>query len=618
MTIYEKNLKTLAKHYEKMDVLIEDARRKNEETLEIMEELSYEGEPILKIKKDDRICYLNGKRNTTEPAKMWAKHLGKLMPNAPVFLMGLGNPTYLKELVDKAENPVTIIVYEPSFQIFLRILQMVDLERWMEKHLIVFWVKGIEGMDWERLKGLLTSLLRYEVLNLSRHLVLPNYDVLFPEETLEFVQGCRDIVKDELVQRNTKMRFSSLVAKNLLANARYVADGYKTTQLVNIVPEGVPGIVVAAGPSLNKNIKDLKAAKGKAFIIAVDTAVKPLLREGIVPDMFAIVDAKKPVELVQIEGAEQIPLLPSVVAASDVMDFHTGMKFFANEGYQVIDEMLLHHKMEYADVPTGGSVATSAFALLYKLGIETIILVGQDLAFTNNRSHADRTFAEKMEEMDTSGCIMVEGNNEEKVPSREDLQVYIEWYGMFIEGCQKENPNFRVINATEGGAKIKNTEITTLKDAIARECKIEVDIPAFLSGLKPMFAEDRDWAVKYLKGIPDKCTTLMKDAGNAKKLYQKLDKLCRHRNIDQKEYTNLLKKLEKQIQKIETQSMYDLAAITMSEAQYILKNERFLEYGSIQEEGKEIARKGILYMEKVIECVSLFREYAESVYADFE
>lgn len=618
MTIYEKNLKTLAKHYENMDVLIEEAKKKNEQTLEIMEELSYDGEPILKIKKDERICYLNGKRNTIEPARMWAESLGKLMPNAPVFLMGLGNPTYLEELVKKAENQITIIVYEPSFQIFLHILETIDFERWMEKHLIVFWVKGIEGMDWERLKGLLKSLLRYEVLNLSRHLILPNYDVLFPEETLEFVQGCRDIVKDELVQRNTKMRFSSLVAKNLLSNARYVVDGYKTTQLVNIVPEGVPGIVVAAGPSLNKNIKELHAAKGKAFIIAVDTAVKPLLREGIIPDMFAIVDAKKPLELVEIEGAEQIPLLPTIVSASEIMDFHKGMKFFSNEGYQVIDEMLLHHKMEYADVPTGGSVATNAFALLYKLGIETVILVGQDLAFTNNRSHADGTFADKMEEVDTSDYMMVEGNYEDKIATREDFKVYLEWYEMFIQGGQKENPNFRVINATEGGAKIKNTEIMTLKDAIAQECKTEVNIPAFLAGLKPMFAEDRDWAVKYLKGIPDKCTTLMKDAGNAKKLYQKLDKICSRRNIDQKEYTNLLKKLEKQIQKIEVQSIYDLAATTMSEAQYILKNERFLEYGSLQEEGKEIARKGILYMEKVSECASLFREYAESVYADFE
>ena len=75
------------------------------------------------------------------------------------------------------------------------------------------------------------------------------------------------------------------------------------------------GIVVAAGPSLNKNIKELKKAKGKALIIIVDTAIKPLLNAGIVPDMFFIVDALKPVELVEIEGADTIPLVTTLNAA---------------------------------------------------------------------------------------------------------------------------------------------------------------------------------------------------------------------------------------------------------------------------------------------------------------
>lgn len=54
------------------------------------------------------------------------------------------------------------------------------------------------------------------------------------------------------------------------------------------------GIVVAAGPSLNKNINELKKAKGKSLIIAVDTALKPLLRAGIVPDMFLLLMHKNP------------------------------------------------------------------------------------------------------------------------------------------------------------------------------------------------------------------------------------------------------------------------------------------------------------------------------------
>ena len=67
MGIYEKNLKTLAKYYPEMDVMIKEAKDNLQPDLEILEEVSCDGEVILKIKRGDRICYLNGRRNAKEP-----------------------------------------------------------------------------------------------------------------------------------------------------------------------------------------------------------------------------------------------------------------------------------------------------------------------------------------------------------------------------------------------------------------------------------------------------------------------------------------------------------------------------------------------------------------------
>ena len=148
-----------------------------------------------------------------------------------------------------------------------------------------------------------------------------------------------------------------------------------------------------------------------------------------------------------------------------------------------------------------------------------------------------------------------------------------------------------------------------------RECKKEIDFQAFFADLKPMFhtEESRKWVKDYLDSIPEKCCALQSDARNTIKLYRKLDKICSRRNIDNKEYLNLLKKLDKQIKKIELQEVYDLVQDVMSEAHYILKNEQFMEYGTIKEEGKEVARKGILYMELVEECAGIFREYLDDL-----
>lgn len=603
-----------------MDSLLQDSKEMVTEDIQLWEEESFSGETILKVRKDGRTCYLNGKRNTKEPATIWIESQKTLFPNAPVFMMGIGNWTYLEELVAKTKNRIVIFVYEPSLKIFLYFLEHVDITRWMEKHLIVFCVKGVTKMDFPHMKHLLGKLLNYETLNLSRRLVVPNYDVLFLEETLEFVRECHNIAKKELVQRNTRLRFSTVVPKNLLSNIRYLLDGYSTLQLSNMVPEDIPAILVAAGPSLNKNIQELKRAKGRAFIIAVDTAVKPLLKAGIVPDMFAIVDGKKPLELVTAYGADHIPLMPTIVSASEVLSYHKGKKFFYTEGYILVDKILFHYKPVESMVPSGGSVATSAFAFLYRIGVKTVILVGQDLALTNNRSHADGTFREKMEELDTSHCLMVEGNNGEKVPTRPDFKNYLEWYETYIEGCMKENPNFKVINATEGGARIRHTELMSLKEAIDRECKGEKNFQSFFADLEPMFHTDesRKWVKDYLDSIPEKCRVLKSDAKKALILYQKLGSICKRRNIDKKEYLNLLKKLDKQIKKIESQEVYDLVQEVMSEAHYILKNEQFMEYGSLQEEGEEVARKGILYMELVTECAEIFGKYMEELKRDSE
>ena len=612
MTIYEENLKALSAKYSRMDELIEEAKEKMEPELEIIEEVSYDGEPIIKVQKEGRTCYLNGKRNTKEPAEKWVETLGKLSNNAPVFIMGLGNPSYLKELAEHTKKKITIIIYEPSFQIFLHFLEHVSIAEWMEKHMITFFVKGIKGMDEQAMRGLAGRVLTYESMPFSRRLVLPNYDVLFPDEALGFIKGIFDIANFELSQYSTQISFSTVTVKNMLDNIKYLCNGYKTIQLVEVIPRDIPGILVSAGPSLNKNIKELKRAKGKAFIIAVDTAIKPLLSEGIIPDMFAVVDGRKPLSLVEKEEAKEIPLLGTLSASSAVLEYHTGMKFFYNEGYAVSDHILLKQDTDFGSVETDGSVATTAFSLLYKIGLPCIILVGQDLAYTGNKSHADGTFADVMKKEDTKNYITVEGNTEEKVPTTEILKLYLKWFGDYIAAAKKYDPNFRVINATEGGAKIEHTEIMTLHDAIEQECTKEVDIQACLKKLPPMLNEEnRKWAEEYLDSFPDKFLEVAKSANKTRKLYKKLEQTCKRKNIDTKEYQSLLKKIEKNIKQIEKNEMHQLIDATMINARYILAREQFLYRDSLQEEGKELARQGLIYTENMAKIAILFKEYLE-------
>ena len=79
---------------------------------------------------------------------------------------------------------------------------------------------------------------------------------------------------------------------------------------------------------------------------------------------------------------------------------------------------------------------------------------------------------------------------------------------------------------------------------------------------------------------------------------------------------SIMKSLERKVKDIETKEVYQLVEITMNNAKIILRNEQFLTEDSIQKEGKEIARKGILYIENVMKLAKAFKEYAQDIFTN--
>ncbi len=57
--------------------------------------------------------------------------------------------------------------------------------------------------------------------------------------------------------------------------------GTLTNELKNNDSENYAAFIVSAGPSLDKNVDELKKIQGRAMIMAVDTALKPLLKKKV-------------------------------------------------------------------------------------------------------------------------------------------------------------------------------------------------------------------------------------------------------------------------------------------------------------------------------------------------
>ena len=208
---------------------------------------------------------------------------------------------------------------------------------------------------------------------------------------------------------------------------------------------------------------------------------------------------------------------------------------------------------------------------------------------------------------------MVEGNEEKLVPTRSDFKIYLDWYNYFIKGCLDAGVDLHVINATEGGAKIDNTKIMRLKDAITQECTKEVNIQECMKKMSTVFdMTEQERASQYLKKIPEGLHSIKTTANELEKTYKKLQKITTAGNMDLRAYQKVLcriKKLTKQVEK--NKECYELISDSLKVADYILKSEQHLKVNSYEEEGKEIARQGLLYTQLLKQCAGLLEDLAE-------
>lgn len=589
-----------------------------DEEIEVITESSYDGRVIFRVKKDGKDVYLSGKRDPSRLAKIWTKNLKKLPRNSYVILFGIGNGDFLKEVIATTNENINILVYEPSVVILKACLERVDLSEQFDKRAVEILV-DVFGST-ELMRNFFSARIPYESMEFMRHFTLPNYAMLYPEEFKWFWEQMKDVAFKRQVQYSTQELFSKYMVTNILVNSKYLPDCSTSVQLVGHIPRDIPAILVAAGPSLDKNIEKLKRAKNKAFIMAVDTAVRPLFKHGIKPDMIAIIDCVKPAEAIVNEGMRDVPLLCSIVSSPEIMDYHKGRKFFFSETYEYVEKVFRDNNVVLRDIHTGGSVATTAFSLLYMVGIDNIILVGQDLAFSGKQTHASGTFEVLEDARTASKEIEVEGNYEEKVYTGSDFKIYLDWYKTFLQGAKLLRPNLRVINATEGGAKIEYTEVMTLDEAIDELCTKEYDVSNMIKGVPPAFdKEQRPKVIKYLQDTEGIFRMIADEAEKSIKYYKKIDNMVNTGNISPKEYVQLLNKIRKSNKKIRSQwHCYQCIDYTLVHANMIMLKENLMEEESVLEEAKEISRKGIIYMDLVKQCAELFAQIAADTVSQAE
>jgi len=157
--------------------------------------------------------------------------------------------------------------------------------------------------------------------------------------------------------------------------------------------DGMPAVLVGAGPSLDRNLPLLERLKGRAFILGVDTVAEVLTANGIPFDAVISVDPQ-PVSITHFCGDDfPAPLVFLPSTHPSVVESGRGRRFLMlKDSHSFFGPA--QHLLEDRGVSTaGGSVSCIALDLLIKMGADPIGFMGQDFAFPKGMPYNRRTLS---------------------------------------------------------------------------------------------------------------------------------------------------------------------------------------------------------------------------------
>lgn len=496
-------------------------------------------ENIICYLKDNHGWRLNSIYEPSKAAEFYAKRYEKIREYAVVCIFGLSDGRAVRRILANCNETQEVVIYEPSVDIFMASMEMFLLEdilQWEKLHLVV------GAINEERLQNELEDVVNYQNRELLMQCILPNYDLLFPEEGKGYIEKMIYYANMEQFKEDTSKMYGEIYGNNIMHNLPYILQESSVWNLCKHMScaeiSEIPAIIVSAGPSLDKNIKDLKQAEGKAFIVGVDSALKALVREGIHVNLAVTVDPNKNPDVFADDRINDIPCLVSASALPQVVANNRNRLFFENvagfETHSAIIEELTGKSLN--EVESGGSVATVAFSMLYAMGFKKIILIGQDLAFTGGKGHVSGF--ERSEEADRQhvaqrGTVMVEALGGGTILTDVQMESYLRWFEMKIEKAGKLG-DVVVYNATEGGARIRGTEECTLKEAIEELCSASVDFDKIVADTLDTFTdEERKRLKEEFLAWDERLQSLSAELKRGIRAYEDLIKLERKPNSGQ-------------------------------------------------------------------------------------
>lgn len=439
--------------------------------------------------QDGRTIFLHSRYDPVKEAADFCGNLEKTEA-ACLLLCGLGLGYHVLALRATFGDEALIVVSEPDLVTLKTALEFTDLSSAILSGRVIFLTTLAKSTLHDRLT-------QYSVL-----LMLGTLFAVPPasrDHHSDFHTAARQAILD--FAAFAKMSLVTLV-RNAEITCRNIANNlptYVSTPPPDLLRNrfaGCPAILVAAGPSLARNIDQLADLRDKAVIIAAQTTLRPLLERGIRPHFVTSLDFNE----MSKQFFQNLVIPEDVVLVAEPKAAWQAIDAFASqgEGRPQRKVILLQNHFAHRCIGTdiarrtpmepGSTVMHLAYYLAQWLGCDPIIFIGQDLGFTGHVYYAPgvtmhRSWTPELGrfgtlEMKEWERIARQRSILRRVKNIEGREIYTdEQMFTYLEQFERDfaKSSARIIDATEGGAQKRGAAVMALREAAEQFCREAID-----------------------------------------------------------------------------------------------------------------------------------------------
>lgn len=376
---------------------------------------------------------LTSRHNRLEEARLQAKKVSAMQPVVELYGTGLGD---LQQVLLQRKQLKKLNVHIMNENIFLLVIQLQDQQFWLNDPRVTLQFAA----DHTEIK--FPFIASPAEMALASDINLKIQRRLTTEEEREHL--------NEFAINDSEKH-----AGRIMENQPFWSSDRPVQTLYATLSKDREVFVIATGPSLEQHfdyIKQRNNADNRPFIIAVDTALKPLLQHGIVPDVVVTIDVRINTQKLFSESVpSHVSLIYFPLTNTEVLQSWPGPRYVALNNTNIFNH--IRNSLNADSLFIHGSVIHPAIDLAVKMGGHHVVLFGADFAFFNNKTHASwEAGALGFQYNETSEWTL--NGHGEKVRTLRNLQNYL----IGVERYISRFPYVRFYNTSKAGSVISGTE----------------------------------------------------------------------------------------------------------------------------------------------------------------